>query len=501
MKETHMDRGAGILLPVSSLPSPYGIGTLGKDAYEFIDFLKQAGQKYWQVLPLGPTSFGDSPYQSLSAFAGNPYFIDLDMLIEAELLSRDEVMHQNWGDNPTSVSYDVIYENRFRVLKSAYHNSRHKETAEYRKFVKENSYWLEDYCMYMALKFHFHGADWLHWPDDEIRLRKPEAMKQYRELLADEIEFWAFCQFEFYSQWAKLRAYAKEKEIQIIGDIPIYAAMDSSDVWGHPGLFQLDEENLMPKFIAGVPPDAFSATGQLWGNPLYDWDAMENEDFCWWRERIGISGRLYDAVRIDHFIGITRYYAVPWGEKTSVNGTYQPGPGKKLTDVINEAAGESLQIIAEDLGTVTPEVRKLLKDNEYPGMKVLAFGFDGDPANEHLPHNFKDSNCVVYGGTHDNETLTGLFCDKSDEVLTYLFELIDTRERHRIVDHLFRLAYGSIADVVIFQAQDVLKLDNSARMNFPSTTGNNWRWRLWKGQLNWQQAGWLGFLVHVYHRY
>ena len=271
-------------------------------------------------------------------------------------------------------------------------------------------------------------------------------------------------------------------------------------MWSHPGLFQLDEENLLPKFIAGVPPDAFSDTGQLWGNPLYDWDAMEKDDFTWWRRRIAASRGLYDALRIDHFIGITRYYAVPGGSKDSRTGSYQPGPGTKLTDVINEEAGE-MKIIAEDLGTVTPEVRKLLKENGYPGMKVLAFGFDGDPSNEHLPHNYRTSNCVAYGGTHDNETLTGLFCDKSDEVLTYLFELLGTRNRDDIVEGLFRQAYGSIADVVIFQAQDVLGLDNSARMNFPSTLGDNWKWRLKKGQMGQKEMNFLGFLVHVYNRY
>ena len=338
---------------------------------------------------------------------------------------------------------------------------------------------------------------WLEW-DEDIRFRRPEAVKKYEALLEEEIAFWAFCQYKFFEQWDRLRDYAAKQGIRIIGDIPIYAALDSADVWTHPKLFLLDEK-LVPKFIAGVPPDAFSATGQLWGNPLYDWDAMEEEDFEWWRQRILASGRLYDALRIDHFIGITRYYAVPWGAKDSVNGIYRPGPGKKLTDVINEAAG-SMRIIAEDLGIVTPEVRKLLNDNGYPGMKVIAFGFDGDPANEHLPHNYTTANCVAYGGTHDNETLAGLFCDKSDEVLSYLFDLIGIRERSEIVEGLFRQVYGSIAAVAIFQAQDVLKLDNSARMNFPSTLGGNWEWRLRKGQLGEKEAGWLRWLAHVYNR-
>ena len=492
-----LERGAGILLPVTSLPSPYGIGTFGKAAYEFVDFLRAAGQKYWQVLPLGPTSYGDSPYQSFSAYAGNPYFIDLEILVEEGLLEKEYLDQFSWGGDETSVSYETIYQNRFQVLRTAFRNSAHQEAPDFRIFERENAYWLGDYCLYMACKEHFGNVSWLEW-DEDIRFRRPEAVKKYEALLEEEIAFWAFCQYEFFEQWDRLRDYAAKQGIRIIGDIPIYAALDSADVWTHPKLFLLDEK-LVPKFIAGVPPDAFSATGQLWGNPLYDWDAMEEEDFEWWRQRILASGRLYDALRIDHFIGITRYYAVPWGAKDSVNGIYRPGPGKKLTDVINEAAG-SMRIIAEDLGIVTPEVRKLLNDNGYPGMKVIAFGFDGDPANEHLPHNYTTANCVAYGGTHDNETLAGLFCDKSDEVLSYLFDLIGTRERSEIVEGLFRQVYGSIAAVAIFQAQDVLKLDNSARMNFPSTLGGNWEWRLRKGQLGEKEAGWLRWLAHVYNR-
>ncbi|QNM04716.1 4-alpha-glucanotransferase [Qiania dongpingensis] len=493
-----LERGAGILLPVSGLPSPYGIGTFGRAAYDFIDFLKRAGQKYWQVLPVGPTSYGDSPYQSFSAFAGNPYFVDLDFLTEEGLLQRDYVESFSWGDQESYVSYETVYRNRFQVLRTAAKNSRHREQPDFQAFEQKNAYWLRDYCLFMACKEYFGGIEWLKWEED-IRFRRPEAVEKYEKLLEEDMDFWAFCQYKFFCQWKKLREYAAERGIRIIGDIPIYAAMDSADVWTHPGLFQLDE-NLMPKFIAGVPPDAFSDTGQLWGNPLYDWDAMEKEDFEWWRRRVLSSQELYDAVRIDHFIGITRYYAVPGGAKDSVHGTYMDGPGKKLTDVINETA-ENLYIIAEDLGIVTPAVRKLLEDNHYPGMKVIAFGFDGNPANEHLPHNYKETNCIAYGGTHDNETLAGLFCDKSDEVLGYLFDLIGTRDREKIVEELFRLAYGSVANVVIFQAQDVLKLDNSARMNFPSTLGNNWKWRLRKGQLGQRESDWLGHLVHVYNRY
>ena len=309
-----LERGAGILLPVTSLPSPYGIGTFGKAAYEFVDFLRAAGQKYWQVLPLGPTSYGDSPYQSFSAYAGNPYFIDLEILVEEGLLEKEYLDQFSWGGDETSVSYETIYQNRFQVLRTAFRSSAHQEAPDFRIFERENAYWLGDYCLYMACKEHFGNVSWLEW-DEDIRFRRPEAVKKYEALLEEEIAFWAFCQYEFFEQWDRLRDYAAKQGIRIIGDIPIYAALDSADVWTHPKLFLLDEK-LVPKFIAGVPPDAFSATGQLWGNPLYDWDAMEEEDFEWWRQRILASGRLYDALRIDHFIGITGIMQCPGGRRT-----------------------------------------------------------------------------------------------------------------------------------------------------------------------------------------
>lgn len=498
MTNKTLDRGAGLILPVFSLPSPYGCGTMGKAAYEFIDFLKDCGQKYWQVLPLGPTSYGDSPYQAYSAFAGNPYFVDLDMLCDEGLLDRWYVQQIQWTDNESYVDYGKLYNNRFRVLREAFGRSRHQETEAYKEFCKENEYWLEDYCLFMTVKNAHGGKCWLDW-DEDIKLRKPEAIEKYKTEYRSDMEFWAFVQFKFYEQWAKVKAYAEEKKIQIIGDVPIYCAPDNCDVWTHPSFFLLEEENLLPKCIAGVPPDAFSADGQLWGNPLYDWEAQEKDGFSWWTERVKASAKLYHVLRIDHFIGITRYFAVPYGATSAREGKYYPGPGQKLTDAINAAAGD-MKIIAEDLGIVTPEVKKLLADNNYPGMKVLAFGFDGDPKNEHLPQNFKTSNMVVYGGTHDNETLTGQFAWKSDEELGFLFNLLWTRDRNRIVEGMFRLAYGSQANVAMFQAQDVLKLDNSARINFPGSMGTNWRWRLRPGQLNWQEKGWLEFLTRLYNR-
>ena len=404
--KTMLERGAGILMPVSSLPSPYGIGTFGSAAYEFVDFLKKARQKYWQVLPVGPTSYGNSPYQSFSAFAGNPYFIDLDTLVKEGLLTQDEINACYWGDNPTQVAYDAVFWYRFPLLKKAYARSEYREEQGYEKFCMDSWFWLNDYAFYMALKFHFDNKEWLAWPED-IRFRKKEAVESYREELKDEIDFWKFLQYKFYQQWGKLRAYANEQGISIIGDIPIYVALDSADVWTHPELFLLDEENLTPLKVAGVPPDAFSETGQLWGNPLYRWDVQEKTDFAWWKERMKASTRLYDVVRIDHFIGVTQYYAIPAGSEDGKTGEWLKGPGKKLTDAINMVIGDT-KIIAEDLGIFVPEVKELLEETGYPGMKIIEFAFSGDRFNEHLPHMYSP-NSVVYGGTHDNETLVGYF--------------------------------------------------------------------------------------------
>ena len=403
---TMLKRGAGILMPISSLPAPYGIGTFGKSAYEFADSLKRARQSYWQVLPLGPTSYGDSPYQSFSAFAGNPYFIDLDALLEEELLTKEEIDACYWLDSEEEVKYDAVYYYRFPLLKKAYERSRHGETEEYRAFCAKNSHWLDDYALYMALKGHFGNKEWMKW-EEPIRLRKPEAVKRYEELLREEIGYWKFLQFKFYEQWEQLKNYVNGLGISIIGDIPIYVALDSADVWTHPELFQLDPDTLTPLRVAGVPPDAFSDDGQLWGNPLYDWDKIEETGFAWWKDRMRASARLYDVVRIDHFIGVVQYYSIPYGAEDGKTGEWKQGPGKKLTDAINEAAGDA-KIIAEDLGIFCPAVKELLRETGYPGMKIIEFAFSGDRFNEHLPHCY-EPNSVVYGGTHDNETLVGYF--------------------------------------------------------------------------------------------
>ena len=497
---TILKRGAGILMPISSLPAPYGIGTFGKSAYEFADSLKRARQSYWQVLPLGPTSYGDSPYQSFSAFAGNPYFIDLDALLEEELLTKEEIDACYWLDSEEEVKYDAVYYYRFPLLKKAYERSRHGETEEYRAFCAKNSHWLDDYALYMALKGHFGNKEWMKW-EEPIRLRKPEAVKRYEELLREEIGYWKFLQFKFYEQWDQLKNYVNGLGISIIGDIPIYVALDSADVWTHPELFQLDPDTLTPLRVAGVPPDAFSDDGQLWGNPLYDWDKIEETGFAWWKDRMRASARLYDVVRIDHFIGVVQYYSIPYGAEDGKTGEWKQGPGKKLTDAINEAAGDA-KIIAEDLGIFCPAVKELLRETGYPGMKIIEFAFSGDRFNEHLPHCY-EPNSVVYGGTHDNETLVGYFKPEARQwwELQYIADYLGAAHHEEVPDKVFRAAYGSVASVAVFQMQDVLGLGNEARMNMPGTVGGNWKWRMKPGAFGERETGYLAFLVDTFGRF
>ena len=472
-------RRNGMLLPIASLPSPYGIGGFSKEAYEFIDLLEETGQKLWQILPLGPTSYGDSPYQSFSTFAGNPYFIDLDTLVEKGWLTKEACEASDYGDNESYIDYGRIYNSRFVLLKQAFLNSDVLSDEKFAEFCKANQHWLPDYALYMALKKQNDGKSWIEW-EEEIRLRKPEAVEYYKKELEEECNFYEFLQYEFHEQWTKVKEYAHEKGIQIVGDVPIYVAFDSADTWANPELFQLDEKNL-PLGVAGCPPDAFSATGQLWGNPLYNWAYHKTTGYDWWLKRIAYCFDLYDIVRIDHFRGFDEYYSIPYGDETAVNGHWEKGPGMDLFDTVKEKLGE-LDIIAEDLGFLTESVFQLLKDSGYPGMKVLQFAFDPSEDSDYLTYKYQ-RNCVVYTGTHDNDTTAGWFEKLSDgdrEVaLRYMNSFYTPKEEQHW--DLIALAMRSTADTCIIPVQDFLGLGSEARINMPSTLGDNWKWRMTKG--------------------
>lgn len=476
------ERAAGILMPISSLPSEYGIGCFSKSAYEFVDWLKKAGQSYWQILPLGPTSYGDSPYQSFSTFAGNPYFISLEALVEEGVLTKAECEAVDLGKVKGSIDYKKIYEGRYPLLRKAYERSNVHENAAYQQFVKENSWWLSDYALFMAVKDRFDGVEWKLWADD-IKLRWGPAMDYYREELYFDIEFHQYMQFKFYEQWMQLKTYANKKGIQIIGDIPIYVAMDSADTWAHPELFQLDEENV-PVAVAGCPPDGFSATGQLWGNPLYRWGYHKETGYQWWISRLAYVFRLYDVVRIDHFRGFDEYYAIPYGDKTAERGKWEKGPGMDLFHTLDKKI-KDLRVIAEDLGFLTESVLEMLKESGYPGMKVLQFAFDGSEDSSYLPYKY-DHNCVVYTGTHDNETTKGWLENLQGHDLKFVREYINCYEQpvNDCVWALIRTALSSVADLAVIPIQDYLCLGNEARMNAPSTFGDNWKWRLTANQIS-----------------
>lgn len=469
-------RASGILLPIASLPSKYGIGCFSKNAYDFIDILKKAGQKYWQILPIGPTSFGDSPYQSFSTFAGNPYFIDLDYFIKEGLLTKKECDSYDFGKDNRYIDYGKIYQSRFKLLKIAYERSNVVAQKGYTKFLDENAYWLDDYALYMALKDKFKGVSWNEWEED-IKLRLPAALERYQEELAETIGFYQYLQYIFTCQWNQLKKYANDNGIQIIGDIPIYVAFDSADTWANPKLFQFDEYET-PIAVAGCPPDAFSATGQLWGNPLYQWEYHKKHKFSWWIQRIKYSLTLYDVLRVDHFKGFDEYYSIPYGDTTAENGEWKQGPGFEFFLEVKGQLGD-VNIIAEDLGNLTDSVRKLLKQTGYPGMKVLQFAFDSREESDYLPHNY-DKNSVVYTGTHDNDTIIGWYhsINKQDKDLSKAYLNNENTSLKEIQWDFIRLAHQSVSKLCIIPIQDYLGLDTEARINTPSTLGNNWMWRL-----------------------
>ncbi len=492
-----MKRSSGVLMPISSLPSPYGIGTLGKAAYDFADFLAEAGQSWWQVLPMGPTSMGDSPYQSFSSYAGNPYFIDLDMLAEDGLLEKEELAAINWGDDPQNVDYGRIYENRFKILRLAADRGWERDKELVAEFVEENSRWLPDYALFMACKRHFGMAGWTEWEDDDIRFHKAEAVEKYRELLRDDVELFTYIQFLFYRQWNALKGYLHSKGLGVIGDMPIYVAMDSADVWAEPLSFLLDEKNL-PKEVSGVPPDYFSEDGQLWGNPLYRWDAMAENGYEWWLRRIEGAGKLYDVIRIDHFRGFEAYWAVPYGETTAKNGHWVKGPGMDFIGVMKERF-PNISFIAEDLGFLTDGVRELLSASGFPGMKVLEFAFDSNEPSDYLPYKYPN-NCVCYAGTHDNSTLKGWEKEAAKTTLAFAREYVGVDENADLGWALLRSGMASVADLFVAQMQDYMGLDDSARMNTPGLPSGNWRWRAEREDFTPKLNKKIGSLTKLYGR-
>lgn len=491
-----MSRGSGILMHISSLPGKYGIGTLGKSAYHFADFLKQSGQKYWQILPLGHTGYGDSPYQCFSAYAGNPYFIDLDLLEEEGLLAQEVLDTLNEDESSEEIDFGKLFHTRYQILREAYKNGKEKYKEQIAAFRQENEAWLGDYSLYMAVKGAMNNRSWIQW-DESIKLRKPEALSWYRESLKEEIDFWVFIQYEFYKQWKSLKEYVNALGIQIIGDLPIYIAADSSDAWAYPEVFQLDE-NREPIVVAGCPPDAFTETGQLWGNPIYDWQYLEDTGYDWWIRRMQATLKLYDVIRIDHFRGFEAYWAVPYGDLTAQYGKWVKGPGIKLFNALKEALGD-MNIIAEDLGFMTPEVIALREEVSYPGMKVLQFGFDPSGDSDYMPHHCIQ-NSIMYTGTHDNSTIKGWFEDASKEVVTFASKYLKLDEVEGNCWGFIRGAWASVSSIAVTQMQDLLELDDSARMNRPGTLGGNWTWRMKKDALTDELAGHIYDMTKLYGR-
>ena len=488
-------RKAGILLPISSLPSAGDIGTLGHAAYNFVDFLAQAGQSLWQVLPIGPTGYGNSPYQRFSAFAGNPYFIDLERLRGRGLLENSEIPN-NLLQNPARVDYTWLHETRLAVLAKAVAR-QNKADPDYRAFCAQNAHWLEDYALYMAIKEANGGAGFTQWPA-ALRTRQPTALNHAAAQHAPRAEFWRCLQYFFYVQWKALKKYANGLGVSIVGDIPIYVSDDSSDLWSHPELFRLTEEG-RPSVVAGVPPDAFSSDGQLWGNPLYKWAAHRRTRYAWWLARLRQAAHLFDITRIDHFRGFSDYYAIPAGSDTAKPGKWVKGPGLHFIRALHKALPK-LEIIAEDLGFLTAEVRELLEYSRFPGMKVLQFAFDSREESDYLPHNYP-RHCVVYTGTHDNTTARAWPTDAEKEDVAFARQYLGLTPRQNTAQGFIRAALGSIADTAIIPVQDWLDLGREARFNTPSTLcDDNWSWRLVPGQLTWKLAAHIRHHTRIYGR-
>ena len=472
-------RQSGILMHITSLPGPYGVGTMGKQAFAFVDFLKKAGQSCWQILPLTPTGYGDSPYQSCSTFAGNHYLIDLELLIEEGLLLPSEVENIDWCWSDTKADFGRLYNSRLKVLRLAY--ERFEDTDEsFARFRAENDSWLPDFALFMALKAKNGGAPWYSW-EAGLKFRHPDALAKAWEELED-IQFYCFVQYLFFRQWTALRAYAHENGISIIGDVPIYVPLDSAEVWTQPRLFQLDE-NLDTVNVAGCPPDAFSEDGQLWGNPLYRWDLHAQDGYRWWLTRLAAAGKLYDVVRMDHFRGFEAYWAIPYGDTTAKGGKWIKGPGMDFINAVKQGLPQ-LKLIAEDLGFLTQEVLDLRDNSGFPGMKVLEFAFDSREPSDYLPHTYTP-NSVCYTGTHDNMTMRQWFDTASADAIAYAKEYMALTEQEGFVWGVVRTAYASVSDLCIIQMPDLLDLGGEARMNFPGTLSDcNWTWRAKNGMMS-----------------
>ena len=475
-----MARSAGILMPITALPSPYGIGTMGQAAYDFVDFLKASGQKYWQLLPVGPTSYGDSPYQSFSTYAGNPYLIDLDMLCDEDLLSKEDLRKIDWGSNEQYVDYEKIYNERFKVLRQAYENFKSRDQQAYWDFMRDEDRWLTDYALYMAVKKLFDDKPWIDWPDHLIKYRNPATINHYLNYLNEDVMFWKFVQFIFFKQWRELKQYANDNGVLLFGDMPIYVAMDSADTWANPDVFWLDNER-RPVCVAGCPPDYFSETGQLWGNPLYDWIYLEETGFDWWIRRVEGVAKMFDVTRIDHFRAFDQFYAIPYGAETAVHGKWIDGPNMKFFRKLKQRLGD-VPIIAEDLGFMTDGVKKLLAESGYPGMRILEFAFDSRSNNDYLPHNYT-RNSVCYTGTHDNDTIMGWLKSAKQKDREFAMQYCNLNKTEGYNWGFIRTAYASVSDYAIVQMQDILGLGSEARMNEPSTLGNNWTWRMKAGAI------------------
>lgn len=490
------NRASGVLMHITSLPGPHGIGTMGRHAKKFIDFMQAAGQKYWQMLPVGPTGYGNSPYQAFSAFAGNPFLIDLDQLVEEGYITKATLNKYDLEAIATKVDYDKIIAGKIKVLKECYKFFKENHDVHEMDKFKKVHHWLEEYSVFMALKGYFNDRPWQEW-DKPYKERQTKALEAFKKENADEIQFWVFLQWVFYKQWMAMKAYANKQGVEIIGDMPIYVSSDSADTWAHTELFYFDKK-CNPVAVAGCPPDAFSETGQLWGNPLYDWKKNEATGFKWWIKRMKSSMELYDIIRIDHFRGFESYWEIPAEDETAENGRWVKGPGMKLFNAIDKAI-PSLQIIAEDLGYLTDEVVKLREDSGYPGMKILQFAFDSREESDYLPHNY-DHHCIAYTGTHDNDTVMGWFENAASEDVEMAIEYLALTKKEGYHWGYIRGAWSSVADIAIAPMQDFLGLGTEHRMNIPSTIGGNWEWRVTEKQLSKSLAKHMRRLTKLYGR-